>query len=148
MTDHIKFQFPYFRLLNHDFEFNGLESLSGKTVGTVRKYGYGDAFLNAKNFNRFENNELVQNLKMLSKHRIDLTLEDEIVARHIIFNDAPELKDKLTFTKNSLSSQTLHVTSGLKNPKNKAIIASFNKGLAVIKRNGTYEDILKNYGLR
>lgn len=145
---YLKNEIKFIKRIDDDFQFNGLESLSGKTVGTLIKYGYGDDFLNANNFSRRATRKFLQNLILLYKKRIDLTLEDEIVAREIIFREAPELKDKLAFTKNALSSNTLHVTSGLKNPKNEAIISAFNKGLAAIKQDGTYDSIFREHGLK
>jgi len=129
------------------FEFDGLASLNGKTVGIIRDYGYGDKFKKANNFKKPETNKLINNLKKLTSNRLDLTLEDEIVARALIKNEAPELKDKISFSTTSLSSNTLHITSGLKNPKNKQIITAFNKGLEKIKKNGIYDSILKSHGL-
>ena len=129
------------------FKFDGLDSLNGKTVGIIRDYGYGDEFRRAINFKKPETSKLLYNLKKLTHNRLDLTLEDEIVARALIKNEAPELKDKISFSTNPLSSNTLHITSGLKNPRNKKIIADFNKGLEKIKKNGVYDAILKAHGL-
>ncbi|WP_339366108.1 hypothetical protein, partial [Vallitalea maricola] len=64
-----------------------------------------------------------------------------------IKNEAPQLKDKISFTSTPLSSNTLHITSGLNNPRNKKIIDDFNKSLAKIKSNGVYDSILKTNGL-
>ena len=46
-----------------DFEYNGLASLDNKKVGIIRGYGYGDEFLNAKNFTRPETSDLIKKLK-------------------------------------------------------------------------------------
>ncbi len=138
----------FIKTKNDPFEYNGLKSLDGKTIGTVREYGYGSEFLNATNFKREDANNMLTNVKKLLKKRIDLTLSDEIVARMTIAKDNPENLNNLSFTKNALSSNTLHVTSGLKNPRHKEIIDSFNKGLKIIKSNGEYAAILANYGIK
>jgi polar amino acid transport system substrate-binding protein len=132
------------------FEFNGLASLEGKTIGIVRDYGYGDEFLSATNFRREEVVNIIANIKKLTADtkRIDLTLEDEIVARSVIVMENPELLEKIEFTQNSLSENALHVTSGLENPRHKEIIDAFNKGLAEIKANGTYARTLANYCIK
>jgi len=128
------------------FEFLGMDSLTGKNVGIVRGYGYGDDFLNASNFRRPEGKNLLVSIKKLVNARIDLTLEDEIVARAMLKKEAPHLLDKIIFTKNALSTNTLHVTSGLKNSKHKEYIKAFNEGFKEIKDNGTFGKILKKYG--
>jgi polar amino acid transport system substrate-binding protein len=130
----------------NDFEFDGLKSLTGKNVGVVRGYGYGDAFLNASNFNRPEGKDVVTNIKKLVAKRIDFTLEDEIVARAMLKKQAPNLLNEIEFTENALSTNSVHVTSGLKNSRHKEFINAFNKGFKVIKSNGTLASILKKYG--
>ncbi len=130
------------------FEFNGLQSLTGKKIGTVRGYGYGTEFLSSTNFTRDDSNNIMQNVMKLIKKRVDLTLDDEIVARMTIAKDNPEYLEQVSFTENSLSSNDLHITSGFKNPRHKEIINSFNKGLKVIKGNGVYKAILADYGIK
>jgi polar amino acid transport system substrate-binding protein len=145
LVNNIKF----IKRIGDSFEFDGLASLNGKTVGTVRAYGYSNEFIKADNFNKEETNSFIMNLKKLtaSPTRLDLILEDEIVARTLIAKKAPDLKNKIAFSTTTLSRNTLHVTSGLKNPKNQKIISDFNNGLAVIKENGVYDSILKKNGL-
>lgn len=129
------------------FEFNGLESLGGKRVGTVRGYGYGDAFANSPVFVREASNDLMTNIKKLLRERLDLTLEDEIVARSLISTDDPQALDHIEFVKTPLSVNPLYVTAGLQNPKAPEIIRAFNKGLETIRANGTLEKIFKHYGM-
>ena len=140
----------FIKNLDDPFEFEGMESLAGKKIGTIRGYGYGDTFLNATHFVREDVTDLMTNIKKLthSSRRIDLTLEDEIVARVSIGNENPGLLSKIAFTKNALSSNNLYVSSGLQNPRHKEIIEAFNKGLAIIKANGTYARIMEAYGIK
>jgi len=139
-------EIKFIKLKDDPFEFLGMDSLTGKNVGIVRGYGYGDDFLNASNFRRPEGKNLLVSIKKLVNARIDLTLEDEIVARAMLKKEAPHLLDKIIFTKNALSTNTLHVTSGLKNSKHKEYIKAFNEGFKEIKDNGTFGKILKKYG--
>lgn len=140
----------FIKVKGDPFEYNGLASLEGKTLGTVRGYGYGDEFLSATNFRRDEVVDIITNIKKLTadSKRIDLTLEDEIVARSVISKESPDLLEKIEFTNNSLSENALHVTVGLAHPRHKEIIEAFNKGLAEIKANGTYAKTLANYGIK
>ncbi len=79
--------------------------------------------------------------------RIDLTLEDELVAKSTLSGAGMNLDD-FEFTSNALSVNPLHVTSGLANPNNAEYIDAFNKGLAEIKSNGTFDKILAKYGIK
>ena len=130
------------------FEFNGISSLKGKTVGTIRGYGYGDAFQTSTDFIHEDAVDLITNVKKLIGKRFDLTLEDEIVATYIIKKADPSLMSKIKFTENSLSSNNLYVTAGLKNPRCKELIEAFNKGLAEIKANGEFAKIFESYGIK
>jgi len=140
-------QIKFIKRKGDPFEYTDFGSLQGLSLGVVRGYGYGDDFWNASEFSRQEANDLVTNVKKLVAGRIDLTLEDEIVARYILSEKAPELLDQIEFTQGSLSSNKLYVTSGLKNPKHQELIQAFNKGLEEIKANGTYHAIFAKYGM-
>lgn len=130
------------------FAYTGIDSLKGKTIGTVRGYGYGDAFEKANNFKKQEAAELMPSILKLVGGRIDLTLEDEVVARSLISKNQPDALDKLAFVDPPLSSNPLHIAAGQKNPNKAKIIEAFNKGLAEIKGNGTLDEILSRNGLK
>ncbi len=140
-------QIKFIKRKGEPFVYTGLESLKGLTVGVVRGYGYGDDFWNAPDFEREEANDLVTNVKKVVAGRVDLTLEDEIVARYILSQKAPELLEQIEFTQGSLSSNKLYVTAGLKHPKHQELVEAFNKGLEEIKANGTYNAIFAKYGI-
>ncbi|HCY85055.1 MAG TPA: amino acid ABC transporter substrate-binding protein [Desulfobacteraceae bacterium] len=144
-VNQLKFIMP----IDDPFEYKGLNSLKGKIVGTVRGYGYDDAFLKAKDFTRVETNNFISNIKKLlhPSRRIDLTVEDEIVARVRIAAENPDLLSQIRFSRNNLSTNPLHVAAGLAHPRHKELIIAFNKGLAAIKANGVYTGIMQNFGL-
>lgn len=143
---YIQNQLKFIKQAGDSFEFNGLDSLTGKTVGVVRDYGYGDEFSNAPNFSRPETNNIASNLLKLQAGRIDLTLEDEIVALSTMKNEGID-PSAFEFTENSLSVNDLHVSSGIANARSEEIIAAFNRGLAAIRENGTMAELLKKYGV-
>ena len=132
---------------NDDFEYNGIESLNGKTVGVIRNYGYGDEFLNAKSFRKPASNDFVSNAKKLSAKRIDLTIEDELVAKYELAKAGFKVED-FSFTKNALSVNPLYMTVSLSIPQHAEYIEAFNKGLVEIRANGTYDEIMVRYGMK
>jgi len=140
-------EIKFIKLIDDSFEYNGLKSLKGKTVGTLRGYGYSSDFNNATYFKRVPVKKFRSNIAKLLLGRIDLTIEDEIVAKAAISQQDSDLFKKIAFSKHSLSKRYLFVTSGFKNPKHKEYIAAFNKGLKVIKANGTFDKIMKSYGI-
>ena len=149
-SEYLRFSEPYvqnnlkfIKRKNDDFEFEGLQSLSGKRLGLVRSYGYGDQLTNAKNYHKVENLDLLANIRMLLAGRIDLTLEDELVARYIMSEDNPALLKTVAFTKSALSSKPLYVASGLSHPKNIEYVAAFNRGLKSMREDGTLDRYLQ-----
>jgi polar amino acid transport system substrate-binding protein len=130
------------------FEYKGMDSLTGKLVGVVRGYGYNDAFKKASNFKKEEAPDVLTNIKKLVAGRLDLTLEDQIVVSAFVKKSDPRLLEQIEFTKDSLSSNNLYIASGTKNPRARELIEAFNKGLAIIKANGKYAEIMKGYGLK
>ncbi|WP_320172780.1 transporter substrate-binding domain-containing protein [Maridesulfovibrio sp.] len=140
-------QVKFIKRKGETFEYTGLPSLAGKVVGIVRGYGYSSEFMNDPAFEREPATEFMTNIKKLVTGRIDLALEDELVAKATIKKTDSSLLPKIEFTKNALSSNDLHVTCGLSNPRHKEIISAFNKGLSEIKANGTYKEIMAKYGI-
>ncbi len=138
----------FIKRVDDPFEFNGIATLKGKKIGIIRGYGYGDEFNSSNEFIREEVVDLMTNIKKVVVNRVDLTLEDEIVASYTIKKADPSLFSKIKFTESSLSSNNLYVTSGLKNPRHEEIIIAFNKGLAEIKASGEFNKIFESYGIK
>tara|TARA_R110001592_G_scaffold10098_2_gene52602 strand:- start:11082 stop:11870 length:789 start_codon:yes stop_codon:yes gene_type:complete len=130
-----------------DFQFTDLSSLNGKSLALVRNYAYNDELLRSKNYTRYEVNNFIQGVQMLSLKRVDLILENELVARTRIAQERPELLMELEFTDNPISDNYVFLMASYKHPKHQEIIGAFNKGLDVILKNGTYHQILRDNNL-
>ncbi|OMH31864.1 hypothetical protein BGP75_16645 [Motiliproteus sp. MSK22-1] len=149
-SEYLRFSEPYvqnnlkfIKRKSDSFEYAGLQSLSGKRLGLIRSYGYGDELTNAKNYHKVVNLDLVSNIRMLLAGRIDLTLEDELVARYTMYQEDPVLLNTVSFTERALNSKWLYVASGLRHPKNKEYVAAFNRGLKSMQEDGTLERYLQ-----
>ncbi|TGG94116.1 transporter substrate-binding domain-containing protein [Natronospirillum operosum] len=130
-----------------DFEFEGIEDLAGKRIGTVLGYGYGDEFNQADNYIPEPAVNLITNIRRLVGRRIDLTVEDELVARYLINDINPDFIDQVRFSETPLMSNSLHVAVGQDHPEARDIIDAFNAGFALIREDGTYEQILRDNNL-
>lgn len=124
------------------FEFRSLEDLRGLTVGTVAGYTYEPAFLASPLFQRPAVTDILLNLRMVAARHIDLTLDDELTLRFIIHSRAPELASLLTLTRNVLSEQPLFVSFSRKRPDAEQLLATFNAGLARMRADGSYRQLL------
>lgn len=130
-----------------EFDYQGIDSLHGKKLGTIRGYGYGSSIVQSEHFQREEATDLITNLRKLAYGRIDLTLEDEAVAAYTLRRQTPELRPLLSFTGPPLSVNSLYVISSLQNPRHKELIALFNQGLSKMHADGSYHSLLQRYQL-
>ncbi|MCG8572883.1 MAG: transporter substrate-binding domain-containing protein [Spirochaetes bacterium] len=128
--------------------YHTLEDLKGFKIGVIQDYVYDEAFMKADYLNKIDATALESNLKKLLADRIDLTLEDEIVARYTINND-PALKkskNQFIFLDKELSKKDLYVIVAKSNPRHKQLIKDFNEQLKIMKSKGIYDRLLKKYG--
>lgn len=130
------------------YEFNGLASLDGKKVGLRRDYGYGDDFMNYQGYQREILFEFISLVKLVRFGGLEVTLEDEVVAREEIRIQAPEYLDYLHFSENALSENGLHLACSRQNPRCAPFISRLNNTLAAMRSDGRMAALLSNYGLR
>jgi polar amino acid transport system substrate-binding protein len=131
-----------------DFQFKDLTSLSGKSLALVRNYAYNDELLRARNYTKYEINHFMQGVQMLTMKRVDLIIENELVAQTRISQEMPELLSKIAFAEDPISDNYVFLIASYKHPKHQEIIAAFNKGLTEIINNGKYYQILKANNLK
>ena len=124
------------------FQYSDLSSLNGKALVLVRDYAYSDDLLRAKNYTRYQAHHFMQGIQMLVRNRVDLAIENELVARMRISQEAPELLTQIEFVDTPLSDNYVFLIASYKHPQHQEIIGAFNRGLAVILQNGTYQKIL------
>jgi len=153
-SEHFLFSRPYLngplkfiKRKGDSFDYEKNASLNGKSIALVRNYAYGDAFLNAQNYDRYVVHDFLQGMRMLSLGRVDLTLENELVARTRIQQAAPEMLDLIEWSPSPLSDSYVYLISGYSNPRHSEIINAFNKGLSIIINNGVYQQILSENSL-
>jgi polar amino acid transport system substrate-binding protein len=132
----------------NDFEFDGLDSLTGKRIGIVQGYDYRDDFLQGEDFTLEATNDFITNVKKLLAGRVDLTVSDELVAKYAINKNLPKFANELAYTDGSLSEKTLHVTFSRDMPRAEQMAEAFNAELAKMREDGTYDAILARHGLK
>lgn len=136
-------ELKFIKRAGDDFQYQGLESLTGKTVGIIRDYGYGRAFYEA-DFKREDATDLITNIRKLVWGRLDLAIADKFVARYRIAEEAPELIEEIEFVEPPFSTMDLHVTVGHVNPRGGDIIRAFNEGLSAMRRDGSLATIMRD----
>jgi len=132
---------------NSTFEYTGISSLRGLRVGTILSYQYNDDFLTDTGIARITSDSLLNNIHNLIAGRIDLTLDDHYVVKHMLDTHIDDWQSKLSLVENPLMAKNLYLAANRSNPKHQTIIKAFNLGLAQLKKDGRYDKIVESYHL-
>ncbi|ATV16144.1 amino acid ABC transporter substrate-binding protein [Pseudomonas avellanae] len=124
------------------------EQLHYYLIAVVRGYAYSPAFDSDVLLKKVPVQNFSTAVRMLAAERVDLTLEDEYVARYNLALEADEVRDRIEFLPGSLSENSLHILVSLKNPHHARIVADFDREIAAMKADGTYEELLRLHGLQ
>lgn len=146
---------PYFenvirfvKLKSRPIKFRSLADLNGLLVGYVNDYAYGEAFNKANNIIKIPSNHVIQNLLLLQRGKIDLTLGDRWVIRNELTNYLPnEIKD-FEFVGKPVAKRNLHLAISRTRPDHKQIATAFNKALKEMQADGSLDKILDKYRRR
>ncbi|NAP05896.1 amino acid ABC transporter substrate-binding protein [Pseudomonas syringae] len=124
------------------------EQLHKYMIAVVRGYAYAPAFDNDAELQKVPVQNFSTAIRMLAAERVDLTLEDEYVARYNLAMEPDEVRDRVEFLPGSLSDNSLHILVSLKNPHHEKIVADFDREIAAMKADGTYDELLRLHGLQ
>ncbi len=126
-------------------EFSSQNDLQGLLVGVLADYEYDEKFMKNPKILKFKANRLTQNLISVQQGKLDVAVADKRLAlyelKHFMGNNINDFR----FLPKPLSSRKLYVAAPIENALSKKLIAAFNKGLAAIKKDGTYQKILDSY---
>lgn len=152
---HFQYTDPYFvntiqfvKRKGTPINFRGYPDLKGLVIGVVNGYAYGDEFDKAQGILKLPANHLIQNLLMLQRGRVDLTLGDKWVVRHELTEYFPTAIKDYEFLGKPVATRTLHAAVSRAHPEHDKIVKAFNKALKSMKADGSYEKILDVYRKR
>lgn len=130
-----------------NIDTSNLAQLHKYIIAVVRGYAYYPAFDNDPALRKVPVHSFSMAANMLAAGRVDLALEDEFVARYSLANEPEEVRNHVEFLPDSLSENSLHILVSLKNPKHAQIVAGFDREIAAMKADGTYDELLRLHGL-
>lgn len=124
------------------------EQLHKYVIAVVRGYAYTPSFDSDTQLQKVHVQNFSTAIRMLAAERVDLTLEDEYVARYNLAMEPDEVRDRVEFLPGSLSENSLHILVSLKNPHHDKIVADFDREITAMKADGTYGELLRLHGLQ
>ncbi len=122
--------------------YTKLTDLKPYSIGTVRGYVNTTEFDSATYLDKKIVNSDQQNIAKLLKGRIDLAVIDKFTALNILATKFPQSINKIDFVPKPLEEKPLHVLCSRKSIKQQQLCAKFNEGLAIIKNNGEYKNLI------
>lgn len=140
-------KFSFLKLRNRSITWNTLEDLRGYTFAVMKEASYDPEFDNAPFLKKIYVYRANVAIKMVMAGRVDMAPRD-LGAAHYLLSEYPAEEARLVdFVDKPLSERPMHLIVSRKLAKHKEIIDAFNKGLAELRGDGTYDRILKRYGL-
>jgi len=135
-----------FHLKEKRLHWKNIEDLKGLSIGATLHTVYPPIErAEAHGLLRIERAGNYDNLyRRLLNHRIDAIPQVSQVGKYYLRTTlSPEDRDKITYATTVLQERRYHVILSKVPNGNKALIPLFNKGLEIIRSNGTYDTILK-----
>lgn len=126
--------------------YSTFDDLMKYKIGICRGYYYGKQ-LSKMGLNTEVVSSSSNGIMMLMRGYIDLMTEDSVVGNYLISVFMPGREHEFGEIKTPLKSEPVYLLVSKKNPDGKELIERFDRGLAEIKKNGTYNGILKKHGL-
>ena len=126
-------------------EYNNYSDLYGLLIGVLKDYAYDEKFNNDPKILKLEANRLTQNLLAVQNGSIDLAVADKRLALYELKTYMGNNRQYFRFLAKPLASRELYIAAPKDNPNSKTIIANFNKALASMKKDGTYQKIIDEY---
>ncbi len=133
----------FFHLKETRFDWKTMNDLKGMMLGGTLGYTYGKAFDDAEKKGLFQvvrvRDESL-NFKILLRKRI-IAFVSEVKAGTDMLNKLylPEEIAQITYHPKPVRIATYHLLLNKKNPLNKQVMARFDRGLAKLKQQGTYD---------
>jgi len=129
---------------------NKLEDLKGYRIGVVRGYIYGPKFDEMPGLKKIAGNSEETNLINLVNGNLDVVIMDQLHAQYLL-NKMPEKKEKISqlplLPNQKGARDILYLIISKAAAASAQVKIDFNHGLKLIINDGTFDMILKKYGV-
>ncbi|WP_028629599.1 substrate-binding periplasmic protein [Metapseudomonas resinovorans] len=149
-----QFSKPYLtnriRFLKHkgsDVDFQAPEDLKRYSIAVVRGYSYQPAFDADTSLKKVPVMGFLMGARMLAAGRVQLTLEDELVARFYLNRELAGIREQLEFLPRPLSENGLHILVRRSHPRHQQLVEDFDQAMQAMREDGTYRAIFARHGL-
>ena len=129
--------------------YTSLNQLKSYKIGVIRGYSYTSELLKL-GFDTVEYVDHATTLKLLDSERVDLVIIERNHLEYLLSHedDLKSMQDNFAVLDPPYDNLELHCIISRKREDGAEIIMRFNKGLEEMKADGTYNAILKRFGIR
>lgn len=119
--------------------------LAGLRIGVVEDYAYSAKKYDTSGLEIVGGGSVQENVERLLAGDLDLILGDHLAMRHEV--DKKSAARQITISPDALDTRGLRIAVSRTREDHATIVAAFNKAIADMKSDGTYNDILGGYGI-
>lgn len=127
--------------------FEQLADLYIQRIAVVRGYAYSVEFDSDPRLHKVGVGSFASAARMLQAGRVELTLEDEFVARYHLARGLSDIRDELEFIERPLSENGLHILVRRSHAQHRQIAEAFDRAIVAMHADGSYAAILQRHGL-
>ena len=125
--------------------YQTLNDLRGYRIGVVRGYAYDEAFDSHPELLRVPSSNLIQNLLLLEQGRLEVVVGDKWSILHEISQYIPDAIGDFVALPRPLARRALRLGVSRHNPQAQEIVAAFDKAIAGMQADGTYDEIVARH---
>mgnify|MGYP001942282196 CR=1 FL=1 len=128
----------------------GPDGLKGMRIGFVRAYSVSDelsALFKSGDVKRTEVEKVNQLIKMIRAGRIDIILENQLVAQHVFKTHYPKQNFDLKIVGKDLIDGSLYIGWSKKKFGSKKLRDDFDAAIGEMRNDGTIEKIMEEFGV-
>ncbi|MDH1263042.1 transporter substrate-binding domain-containing protein [Pseudomonas sp. GD03944] len=127
--------------------YQSLVDLYPYSIAVVRGYAYSSEFDQDSRLTKVGVLGFETGARMLHARRVQLMVEDELVARFYLGRELRSIRNELEFLPQPLSENGLHILVSRQHPQHKAIAEAFDQAIEAMHADGTYAEIFARHGL-
>ncbi|MFC5695029.1 substrate-binding periplasmic protein [Pseudomonas sp. GCM10022186] len=128
-------------------DFQSLADLKRYSIAVGRGYRYQPEFDADTSLNKVPVADFPMAARMLAAGRVQLALEDELVARLYLNRELKGIGDQLEFLPKPLSENGLHILVRRSHPQHQQLVDDFDRAIQAMRKDGTYQAIFARHGL-
>ncbi len=137
----------FFKRKDKKITFKTYQDLRPYRIGSVFGYAYPKGFLESdlRNMEAYTDEMLI---KKLVNGRVDLAVIEKMQAKYLLMKSYPKQIDNFEFMEPPMAILQQHVVISKKSKNAQKKLNDFNRGLKLIKDDGTFEKIFKKHGFQ